>query len=75
MTKPVSFDEIRLWASGEADRIRTVQAALVEEGCLVKPDDGQLRRAEIADAVVRLVDQFQGGGSISALLRVQTSGR
>jgi hypothetical protein len=69
----VRFSEMIDVLSGEASRIETVQRDLVESGLRTAPDPGQLRRKQVLEAIIHMIDFVRGDPDIVARLKRKTA--
>jgi hypothetical protein len=69
MTAGVTIAEMQEACRAEACRLEQGQAALVAASLRAVPDEGELRRARIFEAVVLLLDVCRGDPAIMGRLR------
>ena len=71
----ITLTEMRDVAAAEARRIEVTQEALVKAELRQAPDQGELHRMAVFDAIVRLIDACQGNRTIMGELRNLITGK
>jgi hypothetical protein len=69
----VRFSEMIDVLSAEASRIETVQRDLVESELRKAPDPGQLRRKQVLEAIIHMIDFVRGDQVIVDRLKKKTA--
>jgi hypothetical protein len=69
----VTFSEMIDVCSGEASRIETVQLDLVEAGLRAAPSGEQLRRKQVFEAIIHMIDLVRGDQVILDRLKKKTA--